>query len=170
MTGRWRIMLAVAATALPSLCVPDNVAYELYTSGSTGTPKGVGVTHAAIIRLARGQVPGVQGTSGDVFLQLAPLAFEGGVAAAIERKLGAFERQDPVDRIVEEIAIVADHDHRARVAGNVIFEPERPFEVEIIGRLVEQEQVGLREERCRERHPHAPAAGEFRARALLFFV
>ena len=45
------------------------------------------------------------------------------------------------------------------------FEPQRAFQVEIVGRLVEQQQVGLGEQGGGERHPHAPAAGEFRHRA-----
>ena len=49
----------------------------------------------------------------------------------------------------------------------MVLQPERAFEIEIVGRLVEQQQVGLREQRCGERHAHAPAAGEFRARPLL---
>ncbi|GGR89707.1 hypothetical protein GCM10010252_30750 [Streptomyces aureoverticillatus] len=32
---------------------PDQLAYVMYTSGSTGRPKGVGVTHEAVIDLAR---------------------------------------------------------------------------------------------------------------------
>ena len=46
----------------------------------------------------------------------------------------------------------------------MLLQPERAFEIEIVGRLVEQQQVGLGEQRGGERHAHAPAAGEFRAR------
>ena len=70
---------------------------------------------------------------------------------------------DRVDRGVEKIAIVADHDDGARIAREIALEPERAFEVEIVGRLVEQEQVGLGEEQGGERDAHAPAAGKVRA-------
>ena len=40
------------------------------------------------------------------------------------------------------------------------FQPRGRFEIEVVGRLVEQQQVGLDEERGGERDPHAPAAGE----------
>ena len=76
--------------------------------------------------------------------------------------------QDRVDRIVQKVAVVADDDHRARIARDMVLKPERAFEIEIVGRLVEQQQVGLGEQGGGERHPHAPAAGEFGARALLF--
>ena len=67
----------------------------------------------------------------------------------------------------EQIAVVADHDQRMRVAREMLLQPERAFEVEVIGRLVEQQQVGLGEQGGGERNAHAPAAGEFRARPLL---
>ncbi len=62
---------------------------------------------------------------------------------------------------------MADDDERRRIGLQIVDEPERAFEVEIIGRLVEQQEVGRREQHRRERHPHAPAAGEFRQRAVL---
>ena len=49
----------------------------------------------------------------------------------------------------------------------MIGQPQRAFEVEIVGRLIEQQQIGLGEQHRRERNPHAPAAGEIRARTLL---
>ncbi len=58
---------------------------------------------------------------------------------------------------------MADHDHGARIIGQMVLKPQRAFEVEIVGRLVQQQQVGRRKQRRRERHAHAPAAGEFRA-------
>ena len=57
---------------------------------------------------------------------------------------------------------MADDDQRVRVARQVILQPERAFEIEIVGRLVQHQQVGLGEQRGGERHAHAPAAGEFR--------
>ena len=62
---------------------------------------------------------------------------------------------------------MADDDHGARIAREVIGQPQRAFEVEIVGRLVEQQQVRLGEQHRGERDAHAPAAGEIRARALL---
>ena len=59
---------------------------------------------------------------------------------------------------------MADDDDGARIVGQMVFQPQRAFEVEIVGRLVQQQQIGRREQRRRQRHPHAPAAGEFRAR------
>ena len=62
---------------------------------------------------------------------------------------------------------MADDDHGARIAREIVGQPQRAFEIEIVGRLVEQQQVGLGEQHRGERHAHAPAAGEIRAGALL---
>ena len=100
-------------------------------------------------------------------LPFAPLAVEGIVGAAIEDELAVLEMHDRIDGAVEEVAVVADEEHAPRIGGDVALEPERALEVEIVGRLVEEEEVGLGEEHGGERDPHAPAAGEGRARPLL---
>ena len=64
------------------------------------------------------------------------LFLERGIAALVERQLAAIEVQDLVDRGVEQIAVVADHDDGARIVGQMVFQPQRAFEIEIIGRLV----------------------------------
>src|SRR5262249_43266555 len=64
-------------------------------------------------------------------LALAALALEGGVATAIERELSPLEMENPIDRMIEEIAVVADEDHAARITGDMLLEPQRGFEVEI---------------------------------------
>ncbi|MBU6399951.1 MAG: amino acid adenylation domain-containing protein [Verrucomicrobia bacterium] len=53
----------------------DHLAYVSYTSGSTGRPKGVCVPHRAVVRLVRGNWF-IRSTPDQVFLQLAPLAFD----------------------------------------------------------------------------------------------
>ncbi len=69
--------------------------------------------------------------------------------------------------VVQQIAVMADDDDGGWIAGEIVDQPQRAFEIEIIGRLVEQQQVGLGEQHGGERDAHAPAAGEFRKRALL---
>ncbi|MFD1547399.1 non-ribosomal peptide synthetase [Nonomuraea guangzhouensis] len=54
---------------------PADLAYVSYTSGSTGEPKGVCVPHTAVARLVDGP-DWADFRSGDVFLQLAPVAFD----------------------------------------------------------------------------------------------
>lgn len=54
---------------------PDNLAYVSYTSGSTGKPKGVCVPHRGVVRLVKDTNFARFGAD-DVFLQLAPVAFD----------------------------------------------------------------------------------------------
>ncbi len=51
------------------------LAYVMPTSGSTGTPKGVCISHRAVLRLVKA-ANYASLTSGDVFLQIAPVAFD----------------------------------------------------------------------------------------------
>ena len=91
-----------------------------------------------------------------------------GIAAAIERELAAVR-----DAGSESTALSS----RSRswlttstvcgIAREIILQPQRAFEIEIVGRLVEQQQIGLGEQHAGERHAHAPAAGKFRSTGAL---
>jgi hypothetical protein len=54
---------------------------------------------------------------------------------------------DHVHRAVEQPAVMADDDRGAGEAREPPFQPHRRFEVEVVGRLVQQQQVGLEEQR-----------------------
>ena len=115
------------------------------------------------------------GAGGVLLLLLGDELFELGAAGRVERVVGALvevellavEMQDRADRAVQQVAVVADDEHGVRIAGEEVLEPDRAFEVEIVGRLVQQQDVGAREEHARERHAHPPAAGEIGAGARL---
>lgn len=53
-----------------------------------------------------------------------------------------------------------DHEEAAGIAGEVILKPNESFEIEVIGRLIEDEEGGLRYEESREVSAHDPAAGK----------
>ncbi len=56
---------------------------------------------------------------------------------------------------------MADDDCGVRILAQPSLEPQGAFKVEIVGRFVEQQQVGFGEQcRCKG-HAHPPAAGEF---------
>jgi hypothetical protein len=52
------------------------------------------------------------------------------------------ELEDPLGHVVEEVAVVGDGHHRAGVLLQRALEPRHRLRVEVVGGLVEQEQVG----------------------------
>jgi aspartate racemase len=83
----------VSGLGVPRICIDDprvhderddnlqgdwsshGLAYVMFTSGSTGTPRGVCIPHRAVVHLVRG-TDYARLTPDDVFLQLAPIAFD----------------------------------------------------------------------------------------------
>ena len=94
---------------------------------------------------------------------------EGVVVALIKRQLAVFEVQDRADGAVQKPAVVADDDDGVGIFRKIAFQPERAFEVEVVGRLVQKQQIGGGEEHAGKRHAHSPAAREGRAGHGLFF-
>ena len=97
---------------------------------------------------------------------LVALLDEVGEVADVLGEEAVVELRDAVDDGVDEVAVVADQHHRAGVFGQ---EPLQPFDrcqVEMVGRLVEQEHVGVLEEQPGERDAHHPAAAELAGLAL----
>jgi hypothetical protein len=83
-----------------------------------------------------------------------------GVAPGVRRQAPALELDDPLRDRVEEVPVVGDEDERAGVrAGEVPLEPLGRGDVEVVRRLVEDRDVGARDEELRERDtPALPAA------------
>ena len=78
----------------------------------------------------------------------------------------AVEFEDPLGDVVEEVPVVRDGEDRARVLGQVLLEPLDALGVEVVGRLVEQQQVGLFEQQLAQRDPAPLAAGQVRHRLV----
>ena len=83
-----------------------------------------------------------------------------GVAAGIEVQALVPQLDDLADGDVEEVAVVGDQHEGVRVGVEILFEPVAGFQVEMVGRLVEQQQVGFFQQQLGERDAHLPAAGE----------
>ncbi len=74
--------------------------------------------------------------------------------------MAAVEFEDPPGHIVEEVAVVGDGDNRAGVLLQVLLQPGHGLGVEVVGRLVEQQDVGLLQEQPHQRHAPPLAAGK----------
>ena len=73
---------------------------------------------------------------------------------------------DGGDHAVQEVAVVRDDDHRAVVGGEEVLEPGERLEVEVVGGLVEQQEIRTQQEEPGQRRPHAPAARELAERPV----
>ena len=72
----------------------------------------------------------------------------------------AIELQDPARDVVEEVAVVRDRHDGARVLLQVPLEPRDRLRVQVVCRLVEQQEIGFLEEQPAQRHAAPFAAGE----------
>ena len=63
----------------------------------------------------------------------------------------AVELEDPARDVVEEVAVVGHRDDGAVVLLQVPLEPRDRLGVEVVGRLVEQQQIGLAEQQAAQR-------------------
>ena len=89
------------------------------------------------------------------------LLLEPARVVALERDAAAaVELEDPAGDVVEEVAVVGDGDDRALVVGEVALQPGHRLGVEVVGRLVEQQQVGRAQQQPAQRDAAALAAGE----------
>ena len=80
------------------------------------------------------------------------------IAARIERYSAPFQMQDMVDNIVQQIALMADDEDSCAIILEEILQPQGRLEVEMVGGLIEQQQVGRREQQRTQRDAHLPAA------------
>src|SRR6185503_11374924 len=76
------------------------------------------------------------------------------------RELPAIELDDPGGDRREEGAVVGDEEDGSGVGLEVLLQPANRVDVEMVGGLVEQQQVRLRHQRAAEQGPATPAAGE----------
>jgi hypothetical protein len=71
--------------------------------------------------------------------------------------------------LIQEVAVVADDDHRAVAFVQHVFEPADGVDVEVVGRLVEQQHVRIGEQRLAQQHAQLPAGCDFAHRAGVLF-
>ena len=85
-----------------------------------------------------------------------------GVVALERDAVAAVELEDPAGDVVEEVAVVGHGEDGAGVFVQEPLEPRDRLGVEVVGRLVEQQQVGRRQQDAAQCDPAALAAGEGR--------
>ena len=91
-----------------------------------------------------------------------------GVVPLVRDAAAAVELEDPAGDVVEEVPVVRDRDDGSLVVGEEPLEPEHRLRVQVVRRLVEQQQVGRREQQPAERDAPPLAARERRHVAVAF--
>ena len=82
------------------------------------------------------------------------------VVAAVEVDALVPDLDDAIDGDVEKVAVVRDQHVGEGILQQIFFQPVAGFEIEMVGGLVEQQQVRLRQQQLGQRNAHLPAAGE----------
>ncbi len=67
---------------------------------------------------------------------------------------------DSRDHPIEERPVVRHQDHGAGVVAEVVLQPDDGLEIEMVGRLIEQQHGRPLEQELRQRYSHLPAAAE----------
>ncbi len=92
------------------------------------------------------------------------------VAAGVEVDRPVPQLGDLPHGDVEEVAVVRDEHEGVGVGAEIVLEPVARFEIEMVGGLVEQQEVGLLEQELRQCDAHLPAAGEVLGAARPVFL
>ena len=89
------------------------------------------------------------------------------VVARIDLQLLEVEVRDVRAHLIQEVAVVADDHHRGIVVVERAFQPADGIDVEVVGRLVEQQHVRPREQRLRQQHAQLQARRHLAHRAVV---
>ncbi|TLD45743.1 MAG: hypothetical protein FAZ92_02005 [Accumulibacter sp.] len=89
------------------------------------------------------------------------------VVAWVDGDLAVIEVRHVRADLVEEVAIVRDDDHRAVALVDHVFQPADRADVEVVGRLVEEQDVRVGEQRLDQQDAQFPAGCDITHRAMV---
>ena len=100
-----------------------------------------------------------------VFLQLLlkaalPLLNVKAVVAGVKLRLAVDDFDRALDDAVKKIPVMADGEHRTLEAQKIVLQPLRRVQVEVVRRLIQQENVSVLKDKAREVHTGLFPAGE----------
>ena len=98
---------------------------------------------------------------------LGALALEIGIAARIQFGGATVQMQGVGSDHVQELAVMGDQQQGARVLEQPLFQPVHRIQVQMVGRFVQQQQVGGHHQRAGQVQACTPATGERGYRALV---
>ena len=97
---------------------------------------------------------------------LLPLPHIGGVVAPVLLHAAPAHLPDAVGHRVQEVAVVADHQQGALPAPQGALQPLHRLDVQVVGRLVQDQQVGRFQQQTRQQRPRLLAAAQVPQRHL----
>ena len=102
------------------------------------------------------------------FFEIAPLLFHRveAVVAAVKLRLAVEHLDDAGDGAIQKIAVMRDGDDRTLKGGKVLFQPLDGVQIEVVRRLVEQQNVRILQNEAAEVHARLFAARECVEQAL----
>ena len=80
---------------------------------------------------------------------------EGGIISVIHRGFCMLYIENFCRHTVKEISVMRDDGYRMRICAQMLLEPVERIGIEMVCRLIQQENIGLREEQTDERQPRA---------------
>lgn len=89
---------------------------------------------------------------------LGALVFKVAVIAGVGGQLAARHFDDLGGDGVQKLAVVRNQQQGARIAGQPLLQPDDGFQVQVVGRFIQQQQIRAAHQRLRQVQAHAPAA------------
>src|SRR5699024_4566080 len=94
------------------------------------------------------------------FQTLSLLLQVGGVVALVWVELAAVDLTDPARYVIKEVTVVSNSQDSTRVVFQVLFQPLHRFSIQVVSRLVEQQQVWLTQQQLRQSDTAAFTTGK----------
>ena len=88
------------------------------------------------------------------------LPFKLAVVAGIEMNALVLDVRNPCAHTVEKVPVMRNDQQYARVCGQLFFQPENGRQVEVVGGLIQQQEIGPAHQGLGQVEPHAPTAGK----------
>ena len=76
------------------------------------------------------------------------------------------ERRDTSYKTVKKLTIMGNDDDTTSIGTEIRFQPQQRIKIQVVGRLIEQQNVRLLEQQFRERNAHLPATAKGFCRLL----
>ncbi len=91
------------------------------------------------------------------------------VVANVHLNLAVVDIHDMRADFIQKVAVVRDHDDRVRKVYQELFQPVDGVDIKVVGRLVQEEDIGFGKQRLRQKDFHLAGAVQFRHGLVMRF-